>query len=188
MTGFRLAKGGAQEILNVKPDLSTFGKIIGGGLPVGAYGGKKEIMEMVSPSGPVYQAGTLSGNPLAMAAGYAALSYIKANQDFYNELEDKSSYLEKGIKDAIRSLKRNFQFNRIGSMMTLFFTEEPVTDFYSAVKSDTKLYGKYFHEMLKRGIYLPPAQFEAMFISNAHSKEDLEKTISANFDSLKAIL
>ena len=188
MTGFRLAKGGAQEILNVKPDLSTFGKIIGGGLPVGAYGGKKEIMEMVSPSGPVYQAGTLSGNPLAMAAGYAALSYIKANPDFYNELEDKSSYLEKGIKDAIRSLKRNFQFNRIGSMMTLFFTEEPVTDFNSAIKSDTKLYGKYFHEMLKRGIYLPPAQFEAMFISNAHSKDDLEKTISANFDSLKTIL
>ena len=188
MTGFRLAKGGAQEILNVKPDLSTFGKIIGGGLPVGAYGGKKEIMEMVSPSGPVYQAGTLSGNPLAMAAGYAALSYIKANQDFYNELEDKSSYLEKGIKDAIRSLKRNFQFNRIGSMMTLFFTEEPVTDFNSAVKSDTKLYGKYFHEMLKRGIYLPPAQFEAMFVSNAHSKEDLDKTIDAHYEALKISL
>jgi len=152
MTGFRLAQGGAQEILGVKPDLSTFGKIIGGGLPVGAYGGNKEIMEMVSPSGPVYQAGTLSGNPLAMNAGYAALIYIKEHPEVYQTLEEKSAYLENGIKDGIKSVGKNFQFNRIGSMMTFFFTEEKVTDFSTAVKSDTKLYGKYFHEMLNRGI------------------------------------
>ena len=188
MTGFRLAKGGAQEILGVKPDLSTFGKIIGGGLPVGAYGGKREIMEMVSPSGPVYQAGTLSGNPLAMNAGYAALIYIKENPSIYKILEEKSSYLENGIKEGIKSVGKKFQFNRVGSMMTLFFTGEKVTDFNSAVKSDTKLFGKYFHEMLNRGIYLPPAQFEALFVSTAHTKEDLDKTIKANFESLRAIV
>lgn len=188
MTGFRLAKGGAQEILGVKPDLSTFGKIIGGGLPVGAYGGKKEIMEIVSPSGPVYQAGTLSGNPLAMNAGYAALSYIQEHPEVYQILEEKSAYLENGIKDGIKSAGKDYQFNRIGSMMTFFFTEEEVVDYNSAVKSDTLLYGKYFHEMLNRGIYLPPAQFEAMFVSTAHTKEDLDKTIKASSEALKAII
>jgi glutamate-1-semialdehyde 2,1-aminomutase len=187
MTGFRLAQGGAQEILGVKPDLSTFGKIIGGGLPVGAYGGKKEIMEMVSPSGPVYQAGTLSGNPLAMNAGYAALTYIQNHPDVYQTLEEKSAYLENGIKEGIKSVGKNFQFNRVGSMMTLFFTEEPVTDYNTAVKSDTKLYAKYFQEMLSNGIYFPPAQFEAMFISTSHTKEDLDKTIRANKKALEAI-
>lgn len=187
MTGFRLAIGGAQEILGVKPDLSTFGKIIGGGLPVGAYGGRKEIMEMISPSGPVYQAGTLSGNPLAMNAGYAALTYIKDHPEIYQALERKSLYLENGIKDGIKSLGKNYQLNRVGSMMTLFFTESPVTDYNSAVKSDAKLYGKYFHEMLNSGIYLPPAQYEALFVSTAHSDEDLDKTISANFNALKSI-
>lgn len=185
MTGFRLAKGGAQEIFAVKPDLSTFGKIIGGGLPVGAYGGKREIMEMVSPSGSVYQAGTLSGNPLAMAAGYAALSHIKETPAVYSELEEKSAYLENGIKKANQISKKNFQLNRVGSMMTLFFTETPVTDYNSAVKSDTKLYGKYFHEMLKQGIYFPPAQFEAMFVSAVHTKEDLDKTVDAHIEALK---
>lgn len=185
MTGFRLAKGGAQEILGIKPDLSTFGKIIGGGLPVGAYGGKKEIMEMVSPSGPVYQAGTLSGNPLAMNAGFASLSYIREHPDIYKTLEEKSSYLANGINDGIKSSGKKFRVNRVGSMMTLFFTNEPVTDFNSAVKSDTKLYANYFHEMLNRGIYLPPAQFEAFFVSTAHSKEDLDKTIAASFESIK---
>jgi len=188
MTGFRLSQGGAQDILGIKPDLSTFGKIIGGGLPVGAYGGKKEIMAMVSPSGPVYQAGTLSGNPLAMNAGYASLNYLKNNPDVYATLEEKSAYLENGIKEGIKSSGKNFQFNRVGSMMTFFFTEEPVVDFNTAVKSDTKLYGKYFNEMLSRGVYLPPAQFEAMFVSTAHSKEDLDKTIQASMESLKAIL
>ena len=142
---------------------------------------------MVSPSGPVYQAGTLSGNPLAMNAGYAALIYIKEHPEVYQTLEEKSAYLENGIKDGIKSVGKNFQFNRIGSMMTFFFTEEKVTDFSTAVKSDTKLYGKYFHEMLNRGIYLPPAQFEAMFVSIAHTKADLDKTIRASQEALKAI-
>jgi len=188
MTGFRVAAGGAQEILGVKPDLSTFGKIIGGGLPVGAFGGKREIMEKIAPSGPVYQAGTLSGNPLAMAAGYAALKHIKDNPDIFKELEEKSSYLEKGFKENLNSVEKNFAMNRVGSMMCMFFTEGEVDDFKTAVKSDTTLYGKYFHEMLKRGIYLAPAQFEALFVSTAHSKEDLEKTISAQLEALKAII
>lgn len=187
MTGFRLAKGGAQEILGVTPDLSTFGKIIGGGLPVGAYGGKKEIMERVSPSGPVYQAGTLSGNPLAMSAGFAALNHIKNNSDIYSQLEEKGKYLEDGIKNGLKSVNKNYQFNRVGSMMTLFFTEEPVVDFNSAVKSDTKLFAKYFHEMLNRGVYFPPAQFEALFISTAHTKKDLDKIIEANLEALKSL-
>jgi len=188
MTGFRVAKGGAQEILGVKPDLSTFGKIIGGGLPVGAFGGRKEIMEMISPSGPIYQAGTLSGNPLAMSAGYAALTYIKEHPEIYNLLEEKSKYLEDGLAENQKALKKKFAFNRVGSMMTLFFTEETVVDFKSAVSSDTSLYGKFFNGMLKRGIYLAPAQFEAMFVSIAHTKEDLEKTVKAQFEALKEIV
>ena len=187
MTGFRVAKGGAQEVLGVKPDLSTFGKIIGGGLPVGAFGGKKEIMEMIAPAGPVYQAGTLSGNPLAMSAGYAGLNYIKDHPEVYSQLEEKSTYLEEGIKENLKYLKMNFTINRVGSMLTLFFTENEVNDFNTAVKSDTNLYGKYFHGMLERGMYLPPAQFEAFFISTVHSKEDLDKTIKANYEALKAI-
>ncbi len=188
MTGFRVAKGGAQELYGIKPDLSTFGKIIGGGLPVGAFGGKKEIMEMIAPSGPVYQAGTLSGNPLAMSAGLAALNYIKGNPRIYKQLEDSSTYLSEGFKENMKKLKRNFTINQVGSMFTLFFTENEVINFNSAVKADTELFGKYFNEMLKRGIYLAPSQFEAVFVSTAHSKKDLDKTISANYDSLKTIL
>ena len=188
MTGFRVAAGGAQEVLGIKPDLSTFGKIIGGGLPVGAFGGKKEIMEKIAPSGPVYQAGTLSGNPLAMAAGYAALKHIKDNPSIYKELEEKSSYLEKGFKKNLEAVGKNYVMNRVGSMMCLFFTEKPVNDFKSALASDTALYGKYFHEMLNRGIYLAPAQFEALFISTAHSKENLDKTIKAHKEALENIL
>ncbi|MBZ0182544.1 MAG: glutamate-1-semialdehyde 2,1-aminomutase [Melioribacteraceae bacterium] len=188
MTGFRVAKGGAQEVLGIKPDLSTFGKIIGGGLPVGAFGGKKEIMEKIAPSGPIYQAGTLSGNPLAMSVGYAVLSYIKENSKIYELLEEKSVYLEKGMKENLERLGKNYAMNRVGSMSCMFFTEEEVTDFKTAVKSNTEHYGKYFHEMLKRGIYLAPAQFEAMFVSSVHSKEDLDKTIDAHYESLKAIL
>ncbi len=187
MTGFRVAKGGAQELTGIKPDLTTFGKIIGGGLPVGAFGGKKGIMEQVAPSGPVYQAGTLSGNPLAMTAGYAALSYIKEHPEVYNELEKKSAYLEEGIKNNLKKLNKNYAMNRVGSMMTLFFTEEKVNDFKSAVKSDTIKYGRYFNEMLKRGIYLAPAQFEAAFVSTAHSEDDLEKSIKANYEALQEI-
>lgn len=188
MTGFRVAAGGAQEVLGIKPDLSTFGKIIGGGLPVGAFGGKREIMEKIAPSGPVYQAGTLSGNPLAMAAGFAALKHIKDNPGIYKELEEKSSYLEKRFKENLKSVGKNYAMNRVGSMMCMFFTEEIVDDFNSAVKSDTVLYGKYFHEMLNRGIYLAPAQFEALFISTAHTKEDLDKTITAHKEALRATL
>ncbi len=187
MTGFRVAAGGAQEVLGIKPDISTFGKIIGGGLPVGAFGGKGEIMEKIAPSGPVYQAGTLSGNPLAMAAGFAALKHIKDNPDIYESLEEKSSYLENGFKENLISIGKNYAMNRVGSMMCMFFTEETVNDFNAAVKSDTKTYGKYFHEMLKRGVYLAPAQFEAMFVSTAHSKEDLDKTISAHLESLREV-
>lgn len=180
MTGFRVAKGGAQEVLGVKPDLSTFGKIIGGGLPVGAFGGKREIMEQISPVGPVYQAGTLSGNPLAMSAGFAALNHIKEHPDVYDILEQKSAYLEKGMKDNLESLGLNYWMTRIGSMSCMFFTDVEVSDFKSAVTSDTKKYGQYFHEMLNQGIYLAPAQFEAMFVSTAHSKDDLDKTIAAH--------
>ncbi len=188
MTGFRVAAGGAQEIFGIKPDLTTFGKIIGGGLPVGAFGGKREIMEMLSPSGPVYQAGTLSGNPLAMSAGYAALSYIKEHPEIYLHLEKSSMYLENGFKENLKSVGKNYVMNRVGSMMCLFFTENPVDDFNSALKSDTALYGKYFHEMLNRGIYLAPAQFEALFVSTVHNKEDLDKTIIAHKESLESIL
>ncbi len=188
MTGFRVAAGGAQEVLGITPDLTTFGKIIGGGLPVGAFGGKAEIMDMIAPSGPVYQAGTLSGNPLAMAAGYAALNHINENKKIYNELEEKSSYLEKGMKKNLDELGKSYAINRVGSMSCMFFNEKPVKNYNDAVNSDTELYGKYFHEMLKRGIYLAPAQFEAMFISTAHSQEDLDKTIAAHKSCLEAIL
>jgi glutamate-1-semialdehyde 2,1-aminomutase len=188
MTGFRVAAGGAQEVLGVTPDLSTFGKIIGGGLPVGAFGGKAEIMNMIAPSGPVYQAGTLSGNPLAMAAGVSALSHIKKHPEVYDELEKKSSYLENGFKKNLDSVGKKYAIIRVGSMMCMFFTEEHVADFNSAVKSDTELYGRYYHQMLQRGIYLAPAQFEALFVSTAHSNEDLEKTIEAHLQSLTALL
>ncbi len=187
MTGFRVAKGGAQEILGIKPDLTTFGKIIGGGLPVGGFGGKSEIMQMISPSGPVYQAGTLSGNPLAMAAGYAALTHIRENPGLYDELDEKGKTLEEGFRQNLKKLGKNLALNRVGSMSCMFFTEHPVTDFRTAVSSDTELYGKYFRGMLERGIYLAPAQFEAAFISTAHSAEDIEKTIKANFETLKSI-
>ncbi len=188
MTGFRVAKGGAQEVLGITPDLSTFGKIIGGGLPVGAFGGKKGIMEKIAPSGPIYQAGTLSGNPLAMAAGYAALKHIKDNPGLFNELEEKALKVDKGFKDNLEKLGKNYAMNRVGSMSCMFFNENPVNNFADAVASDTELYGKYFHEMLKRGVYLAPAQFEAMFISTVHTDEDLDKTIKAHYESLKAIL
>jgi len=188
MTGFRVAAGGAQEVLGITPDISTFGKIIGGGLPVGAFGGKAEIMDMIAPAGPVYQAGTLSGNPLAMAAGVAALSHIKKHQEVYNELEKKSSYLENGFKANLDRVGKKYSMNRVGSMMCMYFTEDHVADFKSAVKSDTELYGRYYHKMLQRGIYLAPAQFEALFVSTAHSMKDLDATISAHGASLSELL
>jgi len=188
MSGFRVAKGGAQEVYGIKPDMTTFGKIIGGGLPVGAFGGRKDIMDTLAPVGPVYQAGTLSGNPLAMSAGIAALTHIKENENLYNILEEKSQYLEDGIKENMKKFNKSFAMNRVGSMSCLFFTDKKVDNFPSALTSDAPLYGKYFHKMLENGVYLAPSQFEAMFISTAHSKEDLDKTIEANYLSLRELL
>jgi glutamate-1-semialdehyde 2,1-aminomutase len=187
MTGFRLAKGGAQEIYNVKPDLTTFGKIIGGGLPVGAYGGRREIMEMIAPSGAVYQAGTLSGNPLAMTAGLETLKAIDEDEDFYTDLAESCEYLYDGIKNCLKELNLNYTFNSCGSMFTLFFTGEKVVDFDSAKTSDTKLFAAYFNRMLESGIYLPPSQFEACFVSVAHTKRDFDKTVEAVRSALKGI-
>jgi len=187
ITGFRLSEGGAQKYFNVMPDLTTLGKILGGGLPVGAYGGKREIMEYVSPVGPVYQAGTLSGNPLAMAAGLKTLDKLCAD-GFYSALREKSEYLWKGFAKNLEKLGINFCFNKIESMGCLFFTNEKVNSFSTAVKSDTKLYAKFFHEMLKRGINLAPSQFEAMFVSAAHTDNELDITIKAHFESLKEVL
>jgi glutamate-1-semialdehyde 2,1-aminomutase len=188
MTGFRLAKGGAQELYGIDADITTFGKIIGGGLPVGAYGGRADIMKMIAPSGAVYQAGTLSGNPLAMAAGIETLKIIDEDENFYSELNKNSNYLYEGIKNNIKELNLDFTFNNCGSMSTLFFTNSEVTDFDGAKTSDTKLFAKYFVEMLEKGIYLPPSQFEGVFVSSVHTKEDLDKTIIANFEALKNIL
>ncbi|MCP2520109.1 glutamate-1-semialdehyde 2,1-aminomutase [Candidatus Aminicenantes bacterium AC-708-M15] len=187
ITGFRVSLGGAQELYKINPDLTTLGKIIGGGFPVGAYGGKKEIMRLIAPEGPVYQAGTLSGNPVAMRAGYETLKILKEDKDFYKKLDILGKILEEGIIENMKKLNLNFSYNRIGSMSCLFFTEQKVKDLNTAKKSDLKKFSIYFHEMLKRGIYLPPSQFETIFISIAHSEEDIEKTIQANFDSLKTI-
>ncbi len=188
MTGFRLAKGGAQELYGVAPDLTTFGKIIGGGLPVGAYGGRAEVMKLIAPSGPVYQAGTLSGNPLEMTAGFETLSIIDETPDFYAQLEEKSAYLADGIADGLREMGLNYTINRTGSMFTLFFTDAEVVDFDTAKLSDTAKFARYFGAMLESGVYLPPSQFEACFVSNAHSREDLDKTINASRAALAKAL
>ena len=185
MSGFRVARGGAQELYGIAPDLSTFGKVIGGGLPVGAYGGKREIMELIAPSGPVYQAGTLSGNPLAMTAGIETLRVIDEDPDFYDRLERTCVSLEQGIRFACLSSGLKYTLNRVGSMFTLFFTDAAVTDFGSAKTSDTAKFVKYFNSMLELGVYLPPSQFEACFVSAAHSNEDIERTIDAVSRSLE---
>ena len=187
MTGFRLAPGGAQELYGVTPDMSALGKIIGGGLPVGAYGGKQEVMDYVSPSGPVYQAGTLSGNPVAMAAGLAMLKQLKNNLQVYSQLKRTTADIVEGFKENMRKLNVSYTINHVGSMFSLFFTEHPVYDFQSASASDTKLFGAYFQEMLKRGIYLAPSQFEALFISTAIDDSMVEAIVRANYESLKAI-
>ncbi len=185
MTGFRLARGGAQEIYGIAPDLTTFGKIIGGGLPVGAYGGRGEIMKMIAPSGAVYQAGTLSGNPLAMTAGLETLKIIDETADFYETLEQKSKYLSDGILSAVNKLNLNYTLNRVGSMLTLFFTDREVVDFDPAKTSDTQKFTQYFNSMLESGIDLPPSQFESCFVSMAHTQSDLDRTIEANSAALK---
>jgi glutamate-1-semialdehyde 2,1-aminomutase len=187
MTGFRLAYGGAQELYGIKPDLTTLGKIIGGGLPVGAYGGREDIMEMVAPLGPVYQAGTLSGNPLAMAAGIAQLKILREKKnEIYPRLESLTAKLVDGVVSAAKESGVPLTANRVGSMFTWFFTADPVTNWDSAEKSDTQAFGRFFRAMLEAGIYLPPSQFEAAFLGAAHSEEDVEKTTAAAKDALRA--
>ncbi len=188
MTGFRLSKGGAQVLYGITPDLSTFGKIIGGGLPVGAYGGKQEIMDMLAPKGPVYQAGTLSGNPLAMSAGLTTLRILDETDGFYEMLEEKSVRLEDGIKKCLADLSFPGVVNRVGSMFTLFFTEnERVTSYAEACTSNTATYAKYFKMALEAGVYLAPSQFEAGFMSVAHTTKKIDKTIEATYDALKVL-
>ena len=179
MTGFRLAYGGAQELYAIQPDLTTMGKIIGGGLPVGAYGGPSEIMDLVAPLGPVYQAGTLSGNPLAMAAGYATLSYLREHKDVYAKLDKLAAEVVAGVAAAAKDAGVTMCHNRVGSMFTWFFAAGPVTDWTSAATSDTEAFGRFFRAMLENGIYLPPSQFEAAFMSAAHTERDVQQTISA---------
>ncbi len=187
MTGFRLAPGGAQELFGITPDLTTLGKIIGGGLPVGAYGGRRDIMEMVAPAGPMYQAGTLSGNPLAMTAGLETLNVLTEDPELYAKLDAQSAKLADGIRANVEELGLPFTSNRVGSMMTLFFTDRQVQSWDEAKTCDTGLYGSYFSEMLRRGIYLAPAQFEAAFVSVMHTDEDIARTVDASRESLKAI-
>ena len=187
MTGFRIAYGGAQEVYGIKPDLVTLGKIIGGGLPVGAYGGRRDIMQMVAPLGPVYQAGTLSGNPLAMAAGLATLRHLCAHREIYAKLEKNSAELVVGVTKAAQDSGTALRANRIGSMFTWFFTAGEVTDWASAAKSDTKKFGSFHRAMLERGIYLPPSQFEAAFLSAAHSNVHIHQTIAAAVEAFQKI-
>ncbi|MDR0454396.1 MAG: glutamate-1-semialdehyde 2,1-aminomutase [Deferribacteraceae bacterium] len=184
ITGFRLSLSGAQGYYGVTPDITALGKIIGGGLPVAAYGGRREIMKLVSPSGSVYQAGTLSGNPLAMAAGIATLEKLKT-PGFYKKLKEKSDYLRCGMDENMSKLGLKYTLNSIESLSCLFFTEHKVDSYQTAISADTKIYAKYFHGMLERGIALAPAQFEAMFVSAAHTDADLDTTIKAHYETLK---
>jgi glutamate-1-semialdehyde 2,1-aminomutase len=186
MTGFRLALGGAQQRFGIKPDLTCFGKIIGGGLPVGAFGGRSEIMDCLAPLGKVYQAGTLSGNPLAMAAGLALLGEL-ADGKAYAKLEESGAALERGMKEAARSANVPVQFNRIGSMFCAYFTDKPVRNLDEAMKSDREKFARYFHGMLAEGVYFAPSQFEAGFISTAHSAEDIARTVASAAKVLKQI-
>lgn len=177
MTGFRVARGGAQDLYGITPDLTTLGKIIGGGLPVGAYGGRRDIMSMVAPAGPMYQAGTLSGNPLAMAAGLAMLENLSPN--VYEALETKSKRLEDGVRRIVNEGRLPITLNRVGSMFTIFFTSTPVVDYDTAKRADTEKFGVFFRRMLERGVYLAPSQFEAAFMSLAHTEEDIRNTVEA---------
>jgi len=179
MTGFRLSYGGAQSLYKIKPDLTTLGKIIGGGFPVGAYGGREDIMDLVAPLGPVYQAGTLSGNPVAMSAGLETLKILRKKNP-YKLLEKTTQKLVKGIQQAAHSSKRNITVNQVGSMFTIFFTDQAVTNAETARQSDTAQYAHFFHYLLNQGIYLAPSQFEASFVSMAHTEKDIQKTIHAS--------
>lgn len=187
MTGFRLALGGAQERLSIDADLITYGKVIGAGLPVGAFGGKREIMQHISPLGNVYQAGTLSGNPIAMIAGYTLLTALKGTPSVYTELEEKGAYLKRGLEKALVAAGIPFILNHLGSMISVHFSEQPVVDFETAAAANNALFAKFFHAMLSKGIYLPPSAFESWFLSNALSYEDLDVTIKAAEQSLSEL-
>lgn len=187
MTGFRLARGGAQELYDVQADITTLGKIIGGGLPVGAYGGRRDIMDAVSPAGPVYQAGTLSGNPVAMAAGLAMLRALNKNAEIYQHLNIVTTRIVTGLRTQVAERKLSYTVNQVGSMFTLFFTEQEVVDLDSAKTSDTALFGKYFNAMLKRGIYLAPSQFEALFVSQAITDVIADRILKASSEALDEI-
>ena len=187
MTGFRLAKGGAQECLKIKADICTYGKVLGGGLPVGALAARKEIMKHLAPEGPVYQAGTLSGNPLAMEAGFAMLTYLDNNPDVFESLEKKTKMLHQGMETALDKKGIHYQINRYGSMLSVHFTQKPVVDFETAALGNNENFKKYFHGMLDRGVYLPPSAFESYFLNDALSEEDIAFTISAFEDWLKSL-
>lgn len=187
MTGFRLAQGGAQQRLGIDADLVTYGKVIGAGMPVGAFGGKLEIMQHIAPLGNVYQAGTLSGNPLAMIAGFTLLTHLKNNPSIYTELEEKGTYLEKGLQQVLKQWGQPFVINHLGSMISVHFSGKPVTDFTSASAANNTFFNKYFHAMLDRGIYLPPSAYESWFMSHSLSKEDLDRTIAATKESLTSL-
>jgi glutamate-1-semialdehyde 2,1-aminomutase len=188
MTGFRLAPGGAQERLGIRADLLTYGKVIGGGMPVGAFGGRKEIMQHIAPLGNVYQAGTLSGNPIAMIAGYTLLKELKQNPSIYTELEEKTLYLRDGLDKVLSAWGQPYQINQLGSMISVHFSEHPVTDFASASAANNARFKTFFHSLLKRGVYLPPSAFESWFLNNALQKEDLDVTIHAVKESLEELV
>jgi len=187
MTGFRVAAGGAQERFGVMPDLTTMGKVIGGGLPVGAYGGREDLMRQIAPDGPVYQAGTLSGNPLATAAGKAALLYLRDNPLVFQDLEDRGRQLEEGVLKLLREKGYPLSWTRVGSMASLFFTPGPVTDWHSAAKSDREAFKTFFWGMLEKGFYLAPSPFEALFLSTAHTEADIEATLDASAEVLATV-
>jgi glutamate-1-semialdehyde 2,1-aminomutase len=188
MTGFRLAKGGAQERLGIDADLVTYGKVIGAGMPVGAFGGKRHIMEVVSPLGNVYQAGTLSGNPIAMIAGYTLLTVLNEQPQLLQEIEEKTIYLKNGLDTILAATGTPYVINQLGSMISIHFSDRPVTDFATAAAANNQLFNKFFHAMLRRGVYLPPSAFESWFLNNALTQEDLDATLQATKESLEEIL
>ena len=187
MTGFRLAQGGAQERLKIDADLVTYGKVIGGGMPVGAFGGKKEIMQHIAPLGNVYQAGTLSGNPIAMIAGFTLLKTLKENPSIYSELEEKTNYLHNGLKEVFHKKSIPVVINQLGSMISVHFSEKPVIDFASSASSNIQTFNKFFHAMLNQGIYLPPSAFETWFVSHTLSNNDIDRTIDATEQFIKQL-
>ena len=187
MTGFRLAAGGVQELMGIQADLVTFGKVIGGGLPVGAFAGPARIMSHLAPEGPVYQAGTLSGNPLAMAAGLSMLSTLDSHPEVFASLNEKTAYLHQGLEAGLKESGLDYTINRLGSMISVHFTADPVVDFESAAKGNNDNFKKYFHSMLRQGIYLPPSAFESWFLNDALSYEDIDKTVAASNKALKEL-